>query len=450
MSVSLLRLLRDARRAKRQGPAATAQRQRMRLAELVVFARANSPFYRELYLDLPERVEDVTLLPVTDKKRLMARFDEWATDREVTLEKVRAFIENRDLVGERFLGKYFVATTSGSTGAPGVFLLDDGTLAIGAALLSRGIGDWLGFGDYVRIMLGGIRMAMVVATGAHFAGIVTGTLLRKRYGKRVEVLAAQAPLPELVARINQFRPAIFVAYGSVGALLASEQEAGRLRINPALVLLTAEGLPAGEYERIARAFCAKVRHTYIATEASMIAYSCEHAWLHVSSDWLIVEPVDANYRPVPPGELSHTVLVTNLANRVQPVLRYDLGDSILVRADPCPCGNLLPAIRVQGRAADALTFPRDGAEVSVPPLAFEMDYTPGVDLFQLVQTTPTSLRVRLRIAATADPDRVWRAVESEIAGLLAAHNLDHVTIERADEPPVQSAGGKYRSIIPLR
>jgi phenylacetate-CoA ligase len=449
MSVSPLRLYWDARRAKRQGPTAIAERQRTRLSKLVNFARTNSPFYRELYRHLPEQVEHTTLLPATDKKRLMARFDEWSTDREVTFEKVRAFIDNRDLVGERFLGKYFVATTSGSTGTPGVFLLDDRTLAVGAALLSRGISDWLSFGDYVRVVLGGVRMATVVATGAHFAGIVTATLLRKRYGERVKVLAAQAPLPELVAQLNQFRPTIFAAYASVGALLASEQDAGRLRINPALVVLTAEGLPVGEYERIARAFHAKVRHTYMATESTMVAYSCEHDWLHVGSDWLVVEPVDANYHPVPPGEQSHTVLVTNLANRIQPILRYDLGDSVVVRPERCPCGNLLPAIRVQGRVADTLTFFRNGAKVSVPPLVFEMDHTPGVDLFQLVQTTPTNLRVRLRIAATAEPDHVWKAVESEIARLLATHNLGHVSIERSDEPPVQSAGGKYRTIIPL-
>jgi len=76
----------DTRRAKREGPAGIAQRQRARLAEMVAFARSNSPYYRELYRDLPAHVEDPTLLLVTDKKKLMARFDDWVTDREVTLE----------------------------------------------------------------------------------------------------------------------------------------------------------------------------------------------------------------------------------------------------------------------------------------------------------------------------------------------------------------------------
>ena len=74
MSRSLLRLLRDARQARRQGPAAIERRQRVRLAETVTFARANSPYYRELYQGLSEQIDDPARLPVTDKKALMARF----------------------------------------------------------------------------------------------------------------------------------------------------------------------------------------------------------------------------------------------------------------------------------------------------------------------------------------------------------------------------------------
>jgi phenylacetate-CoA ligase len=238
----------------------------------------------------------------------------------------------------------------------------------------------------------------------------------------------------------------------MAVLLASEQEAGRLRIRPVLVVLSAEGLPAGEYDRIARAFNAKVRDSYAATECPFISYRCEHGWLHVNSDWVVLEPVDADHRPIPPGKLSHTVLISNLANRVQPILRYDLGDSILERPDPCPCGNPLPAIRVQGRSADVLTFPTErGARVTIAPLAFGtlVDRTPGIELFQIAQSTPTTLRVRLHLAAGADPDQVWRAVHAEIAQLLTEHELDHISVERAEEPPEQSPGGKYRTIIPV-
>ena len=107
-------LLLDARRARKQGLNAIWQRQRTRLAEIVTYARANSPYYRELYQHLPERIKDPALLPVTSKKILMPHFDEWATDREVSIEQVSAFVDNPDLIGERFLPPSSSATRARS------------------------------------------------------------------------------------------------------------------------------------------------------------------------------------------------------------------------------------------------------------------------------------------------------------------------------------------------
>lgn len=450
---SLLALVSDARRARRAGGDAIVQRQRARLAEMVAHARAHSPYYRELYRDLPERVEDVSTLPITDKKKLMARFDDWSTDREVTMEKVRAFAENPDAVGQRFLGKYIVATTSGTTGTPGMFVMDDDALRVTNVIMLRWISDWLGIGDVIKFLARGRRMAMTMAPGGHSATAVAAARMLKSESrrKRIRAYSVHMPLPELVAQLNEFQPAVLAPYASIAKLLASEQEAGRLHINPVLVAVAAEGLPIEEYDRIAKVLKTKVGNSYAATECMFLSYGCEQRWLHVNADWLVLEPVDADYRPVPPGTQSHTVLLSNLANRVQPILRYDLGDSIELRRDPCPCGNPLPAIRVKGRSADVLVFSTESGErVSIPPLAFEVDHVPGVELFQIIQRTPTVLRVRIRPAAGADPNQVWRKVEGEIVELLREHKLTHVKIERAEESPEQSKGGKYRTVIPLK
>ncbi|MFB4294889.1 hypothetical protein ACBI99_45185 [Nonomuraea sp. ATR24] len=119
----------------------------------------------------------------------------------------------------------------------------------------------------------------------------------------------------------------------------------------------------------------------------VLAYGCAHNWLHVNADWVVLEPVDADHRPVPPGRPSHTVLLSNLANRVQPLLRYDLGDNVLVRPDACPCGSALPAVQVQGRAAEMLEFPAGGGHVRIFPMAFGtlLDRVPGIAQFQVVQ-----------------------------------------------------------------
>lgn len=95
MSEHLLPLLLDVRRATRGGVEAIAERQRRRFVDIVRHARTHSPYYRRLYAHLPDIVEDPGVLPVTDKKALMAHFDEWATDRDVTLEKAASFAETR-------------------------------------------------------------------------------------------------------------------------------------------------------------------------------------------------------------------------------------------------------------------------------------------------------------------------------------------------------------------
>ncbi|MFC0809025.1 phenylacetate--CoA ligase family protein [Ensifer sp. P24N7] len=381
----------------------------------------------------------------------MGRFDEWPTDREVTLAKAQAFIENPDMIGEYFLGRYTLLTTSGTTGRRGIFVIDDRTMAVVTAMMLRWIGDLLSPGDFLKIIACRGRMAMVMATGGHFASAVAAARLKRRLGDHVEVLSVHSPMPELVARLNRFRPALFTPYASMAALLANEQEAGRLHINPVLVALSAEGLPEGEYERIARAFGAKVGNSYAATECMFFSGNCDHGWLHVNSDWVAFEPVDADYQPVAPGEESHTVLISNLANRVQPILRYDLGDSVLQRPDPCPCGNPLPAIRVQGRSADVLTFRTSGGDVRVPPLALTqpIETVRGVTLFQLAQSEPERLELRLRIAPMTNADTVWREAEAGLRKVLAENGLEHVVVERGGEPPEPGRGGKFREVIPL-
>lgn len=198
-------------------------------------------------------------------------------------------------------------------------------------------------------------------------------------------------------------------------MLADEQAAGRLRIRPGLVVLSAEGLPAGEYRRIAEAFGAKVRHGYAATECPFLSYSCPEGWLHVNTDWLTFEPGDADHRPLPLRE---------------PAPRHP---------GPGP-----------GRRHPHLPT-RDGEQVRLAPLVFGglADRSPGIERFQLIQTTPTTVRLRLRPTAGADPEQVWKALHRQIEGLLADHGQGGVTVERADDPPEQTAGGKYRTAIPL-
>ncbi|WP_214406404.1 phenylacetate--CoA ligase family protein [Pseudonocardia lacus] len=450
---SLWWLLRDLRAARRGGPAAVAARQRARLADLVARARAGSPYYRELYRDLPERVDDPRALPVTDKVALMGRFDDWSTDRAVTLDAVRAFVGRTDTIGAPFLGRHLVVTTSGTSGVRGVFVQDERMFRVLSAITAgRSTGQFLrGPRDYARLLRNGGRTAALWATDGHYAGYATASrLLAERPARRrgIRVISVHRPLDEIVDELRRFRPAILNGYAGTVALVAAEQAAGRLRIDPVLVVCAAEGLAPQAYRRIADAFGAKVRNQYGCSEFMGLAAGCEHDWLHVNADWAILEPVDADGAPTPPGEPSHTVLLTNLANRVQPIIRYDLGDSVTERPDPCPCGNPLPAVRVRGRTADVLTFGPPERPVRIPPLALGtvVDRVPGVRRFQLVQRDASTLLVRVEADPGADRSGVLDAVRAGLAGVLAGHGVPDVALVDDDRPPRLTAGGKSRAV----
>ena len=102
----------DTWNATRGGMAAIKSRQQRRLAELVSFVRARSPFYANKYHGLPDHIEDVRKLPPLLKPELVKYLDDWVTDPRITRAGVDAFVADKSLIGGHFLGRYFVCTTS--------------------------------------------------------------------------------------------------------------------------------------------------------------------------------------------------------------------------------------------------------------------------------------------------------------------------------------------------
>lgn len=91
-----------------------------------------------------------------------------------------------------------------------------------------------------------------------------------------------------------------------------------------------------------------------------MACECRERHFHVNDDWLIVEPVDAEGKPVPDGVLSDKILLTNLFNYTQPFIRYEVTDRVIIHHEPCHCGNLSPWLELEGRTDDITTFVENG------------------------------------------------------------------------------------------
>ena len=433
-----------------QPPAALIRKSEARLRSLLELARTEAPLYQRLYRDIPAHATPrLTDLPVVTKRLLMEDLAASLTVRDLAREEIERFLA-AEPIGGQLRGRYAVWTSSGTTGAPGIFLHDRDALALYDTLeMFRFRGPAVAFEIAARLVAGE-RYAMVAATGGHFAGAAMVERLRRLYpwlASHLRVFSLLQPLAELVEELNTFRPTLLATYPTAADLLAAEKLAGRLKIAPSEIWTGGECLGPGTRAHLASAFACRVRNSYGASEFLSIAAECSHGALHANSDWVILEPVDANYRVLDPGETSATVLLTNLANGIQPLLRYDLGDSVTVLPEPCPCGNPLPALRVEGRHDDtvALKTP-DGSSVTLLPLVLEtvLEEDAHVHDFQLVQRGSDRLVLRLGGDSAAAAPRACAALKQ----YLRVNGLANTHLEVAPEPPQRElASGKLRRVI---
>ena len=435
------------------GANAVRARAAERTADLLQFARARSPFYRDAWRSLPSRIPALSALPVVTKRELMARFDDWVTDRGVDRRGVEAFLADRSHIGDRYLDRYVIWKSSGSTGEPGIYVQDADALSTYDALLAVQLQSPPLAGRYaLGLVTHAGRAALIAATGDHFASIASWQrVCRGNPWPAARAFSVMDPLPDLVAALNAYQPAFLASYPTTLAMLAVEQREGRLRIAPACIWSGGECLASSVSAGIERAFASVLINEYGASECMSIAFSCSAGWLHVNADWVVLEPVDRDYRPTPPGDASHTVLLTNLANRVQPIIRYDLGDSILVNPHPCACGSPLPAVRAEGRRDDVLALrARDGSVVRLSPLALTTvveDATAG-HRFQLVQTAPDRIEVRLGIEDEDQRIVEWDSAERALNAYLAHQSLDNVQLVLDPIAPIPDPrSGKLREVI---
>jgi phenylacetate-CoA ligase len=228
----------------------------------------------------------------------------------------------------------------------------------------------------------------------------------------------------MVAALNAYRPEVLMGYSSVGALLAAEQLAGRLAIAPRMIAFGSEPLTVGMRDRIRAAWGIDPCEYYASTEVPVIASSTpEHPRaLEVFEDVAVVEVVDEDDRPVPPGPPGAKVLLTNLENRTLPLIRYELADRVTMAPEPNPAARpWMHVAAIDGRSADTLTFPaRGGGEVAVVPLRLGAPFAgmPAVRQFQIVHDAG-GLEVRIALEAGA-PAETSERVRAAVLAVLDA------------------------------
>ena len=145
---------------------------------------------------------------------------------------------------------------------------------------------------------------------------------------------------------------------------------------------------------VADVFGCYVQTNYSCTEGGTIACECTEKHFHINDDWVIIEAVDEHNQPVPFGTQSAKLLLTNLANRICPIIRFEITDRIVLHNEPCSCGDFRPWLTLEGRTDDVLIF-RNGVRIAPLSLYAVLKEVQGVERFQLVQHEQDRLELRL-------------------------------------------------------
>jgi phenylacetate-coenzyme A ligase PaaK-like adenylate-forming protein len=393
-----------------------AAHQRDRLNELLRQAVANSPYYRRvLGKDAARGEVPLRELPTLTKPALMEHFDEIVTDDRLRHGTVQAHLAG-SAAGEPLDG-YRVFSTAGSTGLRGVFIYSAAEFAVWVAAQMRML--------HIMGVTPAMRKAAIGAPGpVHlsrqvFAALAAGPAAGQ--AAPASGLSVTTPVPQMVAGLNACQPDAIATYASTAAMLAEEQLAGRLHIAPAIVAAGAEVLTADMRQRITAAWGLEPHQAYLATEAPLLASTCtRQVGMHLWEDLTLAEIVDDHDQPVEPGVRGHKVLITNLVNHTQPLIRYELSDSVTVAAGVNPAG--MPFRRltaVDGRSDDAVTLPAaDGTTVTVHPVRLRAPLRafPDVVQYQIVYDGQVlTVRLVLRAGSSADqPGQIRSALTRAI------------------------------------
>lgn len=380
-------------------------------------------------------------LPVVPKYRALARLAEGLTTDNV-LDRLRhlPILEKQELQtcpdqlkAQSWTGRYSRKTTGGSTGQP-VTVFKDGE-AIGWEMAA----SWLAYGWF------GIAVGDPCV---RFWGRPANNLKR-----RVRYLAADlathrltlsafgyspSDMERYIVTMRRFRPVFLYGYVSAIEDLARHvlKEGTSLKgLSLRAVVTTSEVLTPPQRRTIEDAFGAPVQNEYGAGEVGPIAYECPKGSLHLIPTNHFVEILQEDGEPAGVGQPG-SVVITDLANKVMPLIRYRLGDTASF-GEACSCGRAFPVLRnVFGRAYDFVEAP-DGKRYHGEFFMYLFEDLrarhPDIGQFQVVQMAERSLLVRLQ--ASGDREGITDTVLKELRARLPMFAVHVEFVQRLERRP---------------
>jgi phenylacetate-CoA ligase len=405
--------------------AALLELQTRRLREFCVTVRDTVPYYSRLFAEAGFAPEQ--LASPRDLERLPF----------LTKAAIRSNVEQLKAINARRLVRY---NTGGSSGEPLVFYMGMGRVSHDVAAKWRATRWWdVDIGDPEVVIWGSpIELGAQDRLKAMRDRVLRTHLLPA-------FAMSEQRMDEFLDSLRRVRPRMVFGYASAVALLAGHALQRGVRLDDLgvrVAFVTGETLYPQQRQVIEQGFGAPVANGYGSRDAGFIAHQCRSGSLHVSAEHILVELVDANGAPVPPGETGE-VVVTHLGTAEIPFIRYRTGDMAVQSREPCACGRGLPVLAtVHGRSTDFIRT-RSGNVMHALALIYEVRDDPAVRAFKFIQAE--DLSIELQIVPSADfTGELQQRIAAKLARRLGADTP--LTISQVEQIAPEKSG-KYRYVV---
>lgn len=406
-------------------PERIAQLQLKKLRQLLICANAHVPYYRQLFAGLnfqPEKLNalaDLQYLPFLDKPVIRAHLEDLKSDQAQGLARFN---------------------TGGSSGEPLVFFIGKERVSHDIAAKWRATRWWgVDIGDPEIVVWGS-----PIELGAQdMLRVWRDRLFRSKLLPAFEM--SDQKLADFLATIRKFRPKMLFGYPSALSHMAKYADKSGITMRDAgikVAFVTSERLYDDQRKQISDTFGCPVANGYGGRDAGFIAHECPAGGMHITAEDIIVEIIDSQGRSLPHGE-SGEIVVTHLASRDFPFIRYRTGDVGVLDDRLCECGRGLPLIReIQGRSTDFVVA-RDGTVMHGLALIYILRDMPEIKVFKIIQESLSLTRIQIVTEIGLNSLQTSQIVDAFQARL--GRDVE-IRVEQVSGIPAERSG-KFRYVV---
>ncbi len=364
-----LKLFKDNRNLSRE---ALMEIQKNRYSKFVEDAISNSKFYHERFKEIndPTNLDNIAKLPILNKETLRTHIDVIVieTDEKLNISKTGGTT-----------GKSLEVKTKVTSTQERFAMLDDFRSRLGYKL-----------GRKTAWFSGKDLLTQRDINRKRFWK--TDFLYKVRYYSTFHI--KKEYMSYYIKDLILFKPEYLVGFPSTMLDIARFGLANNYQFPPNTVKAifpTAETVTIEMRSDIEAFFHSKIYDQYASSEGAPFIIECDKGNLHLEVQSGVFEVLNDENLPVREGKL----VVTSFTTDATPLIRYDIGDSIILD-DPnniCICGNNNPMAKaILGRMDDYIYSPENG-KINLGNISNTLKGTKGILGFQVVQNSLNVLDV---------------------------------------------------------